>query len=415
MKSAGRFAITTAALVVDADTVVPGGIVVVDEGRVSRILPPGVDPEAPTLDRFAGCLLHPGFVNAHAHLDLTFLEGRLTPAAPFTDWIRELVAIRRVTPVETIAEGMTRGIARMLATGTTTVGDICGAGLSARRLRDAGMRGVVYHEVLGYRPSMREEAMASLKARVESAPKSDRLRMGVSPHAVYSTGSELMKEAVAFARARNLPTAIHLAETEDEERFTVTGTGSFADLIADLTGAPPSPHREERPAEAARASGVLRGGLAIHGNHLSDDDIPLLVEEGTSVVWCPGSNFWFGRLAGHPVRALRRAGVKVGLGADSLASNDDLDMAREVRLAVELEGLPMVDAFRLATEEGAAALGLPEGCGTLRVGAPFDGVAVADPDHRDNTASLWNDIMAPDRIVRGVFINGEPRFEAGEK
>ncbi|MBF0171770.1 MAG: amidohydrolase family protein, partial [Nitrospinae bacterium] len=349
----------------------------------------------------------------HTHLDLTFLEGRLASAAPFTDWVRELVAIRRVTPVETLADGIARGVARLLATGTTAVGDICGAGLSARRLREGGLGGVVYHEVLGYRPAMREEALASLTARVESAPACERLRMGVSPHAVYSTSPGLMADAVAFARRFALPTAIHLVETVEEEQFTLTGTGPFAALIADLTGAPPLAHPEKRPAEVAQASGVLTGGLVIHGNHLSDDDIETVARERASVVWCPGSNLWFGRTPTHPVRGLRRAGVAVGLGTDSLASNDDLDMAREVRLAADAEGLPLTEAFRLATEEGGRALGMPPDSGTLRIGAPFDAVAVADPDPRDQTATLWNDIMAPDRIVRGVFINGALRFESG--
>lgn len=410
------FAVTPRWMVVDRGSVLERPSAVIVDGRVARILPPGEPAPVPVDPLFDDTLLHPGFVNAHAHLDLTWAEGLLTPGADFVDWIRELIALRRVTPLSTIVASVDAGIARMIATGTTTVGDICGAGCAGQRLMAAGMRGVVFHEALGYLPGVKDEALASLIGRVDASPTTALVKNGVSPHAVYSTSAALMNAVARFAHGRKLPVAIHLAETPEEGRFSRHGDGPLARFHEEMGIAVPGGHPKMGPVEMAASVQALRKALAIHVNHPTAEEVDLLVGAEATVVWCPGSNLWFGREAPHPVRTLLQAGVAVALGTDSLASNVSLDMGREMRLAVDAHGFSGGEAFDMATEAGAVALGLPEGCGTLSEGAPFDAVALGPPPGESLDADrVWDYIMAEDRVVDAVFINGVKRYgKAGE-
>lgn len=354
----------------------------------------------------------PGFVNAHCHLELSFLKGKLAPGEPFTHWIKSLVKKRMRTSPRTVVAGIKRGIHRLIETGTTCVGDISATGLVTRRLIESGLRAIVFHETIGYQPEVAGKKLKELVDRVEGAQRSSLVTHGVSPHAVYTVSPELMKKVAAYARGEGRRLAIHLCETPEESRFARRGDGVFREFLNNF-GVSTADYPATSPVNAVMRTGALEGALAIHMNCATPRDIAALKRAHGKAVICPNSNRWFGRKTQHPLLKMMDIDIPCGIGTDSLASNDDLCMAEEIAtLAETFPELPSTRLFQLATEGGAKALGFPEGYGTLRPGAPFDAVAILikSPLNHD---PLW-DIMNPRRMVHKVWIAGILRYRDKE-
>jgi cytosine/adenosine deaminase-related metal-dependent hydrolase len=203
-----------------------------------------------------------------------------------------------------------------------------------------------------------------------------------------------------LAREQDLPIAVHVAESAAETQLVVSGTGPFAEawtargipLLDDPRHSPAarSPTAPARtPVAWLDAHGVLAPGtLCIHAIRISEADIRLLAERGVAIAHCPVSNAAHGHGAA-PLAALRQAGIRVGIGTDSVASVGALDLLREARAAQALAGLDAAAALALATLEGARALGLEAELGSLTVGkwadlavvAPAAGQAPGEPLH----------------------------------
>ena len=403
--------ITAKTFIADSSSVMDHATVIVHEGRVREIGPAesltGV--KADRVVRLPGHTLHPGFVNAHCHLDLSFLKGKLRRHAAFADWIRSLVAARSRASRKVVSDGIKMAIARMLQTGTTCVGDISTAAASPPRLIKAGMRAVVFHETLGYRPELAAERLSEVEKRIESAQTTDLVKHGVSPHSVYSVSQALMKGAADYARRKNIPLAIHLCETPEETLFARKGRGPLRELLEDLGAFPKGGVLGLTPVNAVSRTGALDSSLAIHMNHSSRGDVSTLKKHGARVVICPNSNRWFGRETTASFYDFILRGIPVGMGTDSLASNDDLDMASEMRtLMKSFPDISHRQAFDLATAGGAGALGLGDGVGTLRVGAPFDAVAVLTKSGRKENP--LRAIMRKNREVHKVWTAGRERY-----
>jgi len=237
-----------------------------------------------------------------------------------------------------------------------------------RALHDLGGRGIVYQEVFGPDPakfdaSMREldEALARLRPLA-----SERLRLGVSPHAPYTVSAPLYEAVVAFARRERLPIAIHLAESKEESAFVHDGAGPFADAWRARAIAVEA--RNASPVAFLMQLGVLqRGALCIHCVQVDAPDIAILAAAGAAIAHCPRSN----RAHGHgaaPLAAFRTAGLRVGLGTDSVVSVGDLDLWADANAAA----LDWEDALRMLTIEGARALGWESEIGSLDVGKAAD-------------------------------------------
>ncbi|MDH5638833.1 MAG: amidohydrolase family protein [Nitrospinota bacterium] len=369
--------VTAQVIIIDSSTVLRDGAIIVHDGKVAEVGPSeslrGVKTDRSI--RLPGHILHPGLVNAHAHLELSYMKGKLTPGAPFISWIKELIALRIKTKDSTIRAEIKTGVRRLTATGTTCVGDVSQTGLTAPVLAKQGMRGVVFHEVLGLDPSLTKERFADLALRVEGAEVNDgSLRQGVAPHAVYSTSMALMRAVARFATEGRLPLSIHLAETLEEDEFSRYGRGPFREFLQSIGQYKKEWAPGKRPTVTVRDAEALEGALVVHFNHPSRGDIAALKTAGAKVAYCPNSNHWFGRKEPHPLPDLLRQGVTVGLGTDSLASNTDLDIRAEMRTVMKtFPGLGADVVFHMATEGGAKALGYT---GALRPGAPFDAAAI---------------------------------------
>lgn len=405
--------ISTRLLVVDRETILDNAVIIAHEGRVREILPAesAAKIRADKKVDLTGHILHPGFINAHCHLELSFLKDKLAPGMRFTDWIAAVVKRRGAVSPSNADSAARRAITRLMRSGTTCVGDIASSGVATPHILSSGLRAVIFHEAIGFDPKKAGVKLKEMVDGVERAQGSEIVTHGVSPHAVYSVSGALMRAVADYAAVRGKPLAIHLAETPEEAVFSKKGTGPFLDLLAKLKVKVPGGHPHKAPVKAVEETGALTDAALIHVNHPERGDIARIKKAGSCVVVCPNSNRWFGRRAAtHPLRELMDKSIPVALGTDSLASNLDLDMAGEMRAALEdFPFLAPTDVFHMATIGGAAALKLPKGCGSLRVGAPMDAVAVHSPGGGVRRGFPW-DIMKPGRHVSMVFVSGRKLY-----
>ena len=275
----------------------------------------------------------------------------------------------------------------------TTVADTGDSGAVIEVLHDEGGSGVVYHEVFGPHPAQLAESVAGLVRGVEELSRyaRGRVRLGVSPHAPYTVSGPLFARVAEFAASRNLPVAVHLAESIAERDFVQSGSGPFAaawrargiPLLDDPAQQPDRPDRPDRPAATPTswlaATGILGPStLAIHAVQLDPADLALLAERRVRIAHCPGSNAAH-RHGAAPLAAFRQAGLRVGLGTDSAASIGSLDLFGEARAAQLLASLDDHAALTLATLDGARVLDLESEVGSLTPGKWGDVIAVRPP------------------------------------
>jgi 5-methylthioadenosine/S-adenosylhomocysteine deaminase len=324
----------------------------------------------------SGCAILPGFVNPHAHLELTLFEGLLR-ANGFSDWISSLVRLKyQSCSEEALRISAQLGAREMLKAGITAVGEVMDAGFGWQAMLDAGLQGVAYQEVFGPAESSAGEALQGLAKKVSLHRVSgrDTQRVGVSPHAPYTVSKKLYEGVRDYARAEGLQMTAHIAESRSETDFVRGGGGAFADA-----------HRKRGIDVVARGCSPIAyldelnllgtDMLLVHAIEVDDGDLLRIRRSGSSVVHCPRSNAFLGHGIA-PVAAMRREGIPVSLGTDSVASNWSIDMLAEMRMVMEQQGVPAEEALRMATIEGARALKMEEDLGSLDAGKRADFVVV---------------------------------------
>lgn len=387
---------------------------VLDVGADGRIVHVGAVAGAPTTHgpvHDLGGLLMPGLINAHAHTPMTLVRSA-GDGLPLQRWLTEVIWPREGAMTdEDVYWGMVLGSIEMLRAGVTTS---CEMYLHDAAMIDAveatGARMVVTPGVVralhGDDLEGRIAGIADLHA-ARHRPESG-IVVGFAPHSPYDLEPEMVRDIAAEARRLGTIVHVHLEETRDERQQVLDTHGCTATrLLAD--------------------HGVFDGPVvAAHGVWLDDDDRRILAEAGAAVAHCPQSNLKLGSGVA-PVVALRGAGVTVALGTDGPASNDDLDLWEELRLAPMLArgtaldpaALGVVDALSMATRDGGRAVGWPE-IGELRAGAWADMcridldqpayVPVTEP--RDLLAHLvW---AGSSRHVTDVWVAGRHVVAGGE-
>jgi len=344
----------------------------------------------------------PGLVNAHTHLELTHLRGRLPARRPMPQW---LYGLRSHFP--SLAEAhaaVADGADEALRTGTTTVADVCHDNRAWRTLKRSPIRAVCYAETMGIGP-LSGTAPGLLKKSIRGCRATTRLRFGICPHAPYTTSPAVYAEAVALARKKGWVLATHLAETESERQLLRNGSGRMLDFLLHMGLLDSSVQFEpQTPVEFARRAGLLDGPAALlHCNYIDDRELKLLAGSAASVVCCPRSNDFFG---GRPHRyaEMLAAGINVAVGTDSLASNGSLDMLAELqRLRVEGK-VDNQTILKMGTIHAARAIGFDDAVGSLVPGKRADWIAVEVPPA--SPAPLEDILTGKGKVVE-VHIDGK--------
>jgi len=358
---------------------IENGTVVVDGQRIAWVGPRREAPGGDDVD-LGDAVLLPGLVNAHTHLELTVMRGFLE-GLEFVQWIRQLTAARAAVLDEAAMLDSARlGIAEGLLAGITTYADTCSSGVSMLAMRELGVRGIMYQEVFGPAPEQHDAAMAGLVASLDRLRPlaTDLVGLGVSPHAPYTVHDDLMVDAAALAIRHGMPVAIHLAESKAEIAFLREGDGPFATALRargiDVV------RRSHSPVHWLVELGVMAAQpLLIHCVQVDSDDIYFIGEWRCPVVHCPASNAKLGHGVA-PIWEMLRNDIVVGLGSDSVASNNAMDLLAEARLTALMQNAAQArpdalgarQVLRLATLGGAEALGLDTRVGSLEAGKDAD-------------------------------------------
>jgi cytosine/adenosine deaminase-related metal-dependent hydrolase len=399
------------------------GTVAVEDGRIAYVGPRSGAPGGEEVE-LGSAVLMPGLVNTHTHLELTAMRG-LLEGLSFVPWVRTLTQMRAaVLDDAAMADAARVGLAEGLLAGITTYADTSSSGVTLGAMRDAGVRGIMYQEVFGPAAEQHDAALAGLAAAIQRHRplETDLVSVGVSPHAPYTVHDDLMVDTAAYSLRERLPMAIHLAESAEEIAFLREGEGPFADLLR--ARGIPVVRRSHSPVHWLVEMGVLVAQpLLIHCVRVDPTDISFIADAGCAVAHCPASNAKFGHGVA-PVRAMLDAGIRVGLGSDSVASNNQMDLLGEARLAALLQNavggrsdvLSAEQALALATIGGARALGLADRIGTLDVGKaadlaafPLDG-ARAVPTTDPVAAAVY---ALPGTVARLVCVAGRELVRDG--
>jgi cytosine/adenosine deaminase-related metal-dependent hydrolase len=359
------------------------GRVAIEGGRVVWVGAAGEagEPAFPLRDLGVGVLL-PGLVNAHCHLELSHLAGRVPFGAGFAEWVEALVEARgrapeaNLTRADPCPDDPARAAARVAIgfleeRGTAAVGDVSNALAHLDLLASSRLSAVVFLELLAWDPGKAEATLAWGEELARSLAPLLRpgLELRLAAHAPHSVSPPLLR----LLAERGGPAAIHLAESPDETRFLADGGGAWAAFLERrgleaVRFEPPG----RRPVAYVDGLGALHPRLvAAHAVQVDEADRRLLASRGVHVVLCPRSNHNLG-VGAADAPALLAAGVRLALGTDSLASVETLDVLDDaVLLARQFPALPGAAIVRMATQGGALALGLPD------LGAIAPGMAAA--------------------------------------
>jgi len=352
------------------------GAVLTENGLVAAVGPYAAlkDVDA-QLEEYDGHVITPPLVNCHAHLELSYLAG-LSGDSPtpgdMTGWIRGLLAARAETPDPEIVHDAARmGLARLYAGGCRAVADIGNLGDS--RLLGEGFKTEVlfFLELLGLCGPSEDAALAALAGTGND--------VCCIPHAPYSAGPALIR--ALKKRAGNGLFPMHVAESAQEIEFLRTGTGPFADFLAERGG--------EVASFAVPGMGAVRyldslgvldkHTLCVHGVHVEDEEISLLAARGAAVCLCPGSNRFMG-VGRAPAHKMLAQGIPLVLGTDSLASNPQLNLWREMQvLREDHPDFPPEAVFAMASINGARLLGIENRLGVVAPGVSSSLLAVRCP------------------------------------
>jgi cytosine/adenosine deaminase-related metal-dependent hydrolase len=415
-------------LPVSAPPISDGALIVEDELIVD------VGPRTEIIAKYAGRIsearhfeysaILPGFVNTHTHFELTLLRGSLEGLG-FREWLLGIIRLKEMLTLDDLLISAKLGAIEAIRAGITTIADACESGIVVDALNESGQRGIVYQEVFGVDPVAAEDSLKGLgeKIVVLQERAGSKITVGVSPHSPYTVSPKLFSLVTEYAMANELPMAIHAAESIAEDSFVRINEGEFAESYArrgiEWQGKCVS------TIEYLRDLGVLKASpLLIHCVQTTADDLEFIRESKSKIAHCPKSNAKFGHGIA-PLPEMISAGIQVGLGTDSVVSNNVCDLIDEARTAclmaraVTRDGShpSAKDMIRIATLGGAEAVGMQGSIGSLESGKQADfcvlnlnqigAIPVSDPE----TAIMFS---ASASNVSATAVAGRFLFEAGQ-
>jgi 5-methylthioadenosine/S-adenosylhomocysteine deaminase len=403
--------------VLSADWVLPiegppieDGAVAIDGGRIAAV---GTRDDLGSGTHYDDAVLLPGFVNAHSHIEYAVYAGFGDSLTDFAEWIRLHTERKQRIGWEEYVDIARLGAAECLRSGIATLGDCSFSGAAAVAMDELGLRGIAYLEVFGADPAEAMEQFDELRDRA-AAHFDERVAVGVSPHAPYSVSAAVYHACADLG----LPVATHISESESEVRYLLDGGGAW-ETIPWLVDPPGTTGTRLLAREGLLGPHVL----AAHCVVVEPEEIALLAEHDVAVAHCPRSNAYVG-CGIAPLRELRRAGLRVGVGTDGVSSTPSHDYFDELRAVVMMararerrpDAMTAAEALELATLGGARALRLEAEVGSLVPGKRAD-LAVVSVEGSpyvpvENPAAAVVFGGSPERVL-ATYVDGEPRYERG--
>lgn len=378
-------------------------------------------------EHFGAAAILPGFVNCHAHLELTAMRGFLDAFDDdFPKWLLTLTRVRREhLDDRDIADSAMIGAVEAARAGVTTIADIgreAQHGMTA--IKSVGLRGISFVET-EFTPDNRfaDGDFARLIERFEAVrdAQTPLVRAGISPHSPYTVSSRLVEQISEFSVSNAVPVTIHAAESLMEKELLESGTG-FMSSVYGKFGFEWSPPGCSPVEYLARHGALAAKPVLAHCVQVSEADIELIANAGARIAHCPKSNAKFGH-GRAPLRKFADAGINFGIGSDSVASNNICDLIEEARFASLVAryddgaffAAPAI--IRMMTLGGAEALGMESEIGSLEAGksADFAVVSLSSAAHlpvHDPLAAIAFSASAQDVVA--TFVGGRELFSNGK-
>lgn len=383
--------------IADGAVVVDAGGVVIDVGTAAELTPRHVGAD---VVRVRGVVL-PGLVNAHTHLELSAMRGKVPGGRGFVGWVDGLITLRPEIPAEDEEAALSAAIDELVRTGTVAVGEVTNTLAAVGPLAERGIGGCIFHEVFGQDRAAvlrRIEGLrAELDERVPSWPTTG-LTYAPAPHTLYTTHEDAVRALLASAMKHGTRTSLHLAEHAPERRAIESGDGPVTEWL--FRRVKQRPEWPRRPLfDYAEQLGALDPAvLLVHLVEARPEELARVAAKGAPVVLCPRSNLHIDMKL-PPLLAVRAAGIEAALGTDSLASNASLDVLAEAKaLADRFPQVPAWELVRMATWNGACALGRPD-LGRFAKGARPGVLAVEGETATDGAAFLLSNLRRPRRVL----------------
>jgi len=333
------------ALAIDGSTIVAVG----PRGEIVSAF-----PNSPIED-FGQAAILPGLINAHSHLELTVMRGFLErEESDFSAWLRKLTSARLAMTPEDLIVSATCGAIEAARAGVTSVGDSSSSGAhTMQALRRVGLRGIVYQESFGPAPERAAENVAQLCDQIGGMQEyeNDLVRAGVSPHSPYTVSATQLEIISRLAIDEKLPLMVHAAESQAEKLLLLEGRGAFAEGL-NKRGIDWDAPRISTIAYLQRHGVLDTRPLLAHCINVDDNDLDLIKQSGAAIAHCPKSNAKLGHGCA-PFAQFVSQGITVGLGSDSVASNNTCDILEEARFATLLARLDWGSSPRVSKGSGS--------------------------------------------------------------
>jgi cytosine/adenosine deaminase-related metal-dependent hydrolase len=361
-------------------------------------------------------VLLPGLINAHCHLDFTGLKGKVPFRGHFGQWLLTMGAwTRALTPAD-VTRAILDGARESLAWGTTTLCDISSSYASLGLLGSTGLRARVFFEMLDLVHRSPAEYWRQFQLRMNALfrahPFEERVRWGLALHSAYTVSRDLLDRVGRhLQRHVSVPVTMHVSEGREEAQAFREGSGPLLERLRRVRPAWSIPYPTTPVQYLNQAGWLPKLDLAVHCNTVDERDVRLLARNRVSVVHCPGSHAFFHHPP-FPYSRLRRAGVNVCLGTDSLASNRSLSMFREMQVFRRSHPrVPAREILEMATVRAAQAIGEGKRLGAVRPGFLADLVGVEGPEKAPRgEEAVFEHVLRNRKPVVFTMIHGEPKL-----